>query len=37
LKENDIKIAVPNEAFTEALDPKVKELFLAKIDELKSL
>ena len=37
LKESDIKIAVPNEAFTEALDPKVKELFLAKIDELKSL
>ena len=36
LKESDIKIAVPNEAFTEALDPRVKELFLAKIDELKS-
>ncbi len=37
LKEDDIKIAVPNEAFTEALDPRVKELFLAKIEELKSL
>ena len=36
LKESDIMIAVPNEAFTEALDPRVKELFLAKIDELKS-
>ena len=37
LNENDIKIAVPNEAFTEALDLKVKDLFLAKIEELKSL
>jgi Asp-tRNA(Asn)/Glu-tRNA(Gln) amidotransferase A subunit family amidase len=36
LKESDIKIAVPNEAFTEALDSRVKELFLAKIEELKS-
>lgn len=36
LKENSIKIAVPNEAFTEALDPRVKELFLAKIEELRS-
>jgi Asp-tRNA(Asn)/Glu-tRNA(Gln) amidotransferase A subunit family amidase len=36
LKESDIKIAVPNEAFSEALDPRVKELFLAKIEELKS-
>lgn len=36
LKESDIKIAVPNEAFNEALDPKIKELFLAKIEELKS-
>jgi Asp-tRNA(Asn)/Glu-tRNA(Gln) amidotransferase A subunit family amidase len=36
LKESDIKIAIPNEAINEALDPKVKELFLAKIDELKS-
>lgn len=36
LKESDIKIAVPNEAINEALDPKVKELFLAKIEELKS-
>lgn len=36
LKESDIKIAVPNEAFNEALDPKVKDLFLAKIEELKS-
>ena len=36
LKESDIKIAVPNEAFSEALDPRLKELFLAKIDELKS-
>jgi hypothetical protein len=36
LKENDIKIAIPNEAINEALDPKVKNLFLAKIDELKS-
>lgn len=35
LKESDIKIAVPNEAFAEALDPKVKDLFLAKIEELK--
>jgi len=35
LKESDIKIAVPNEAINEALDPKVKDLFLAKIDELK--
>jgi aspartyl-tRNA(Asn)/glutamyl-tRNA(Gln) amidotransferase subunit A len=37
LKESDIKIAVPNEAFSEALDSRVKELFLAKIEELKSL
>ena len=36
LKESGIKIAVPNEAFSEALDPRVKELFLAKIEELKS-
>jgi Asp-tRNA(Asn)/Glu-tRNA(Gln) amidotransferase A subunit family amidase len=36
LKESDIKIAIPNEAINEALDPKVKDLFLAKIDELKS-
>ena len=36
LKESDIKIAVPNEAFNDALDSRVKELFLAKIDELKS-
>ena len=36
LKENDVKIAVPNEAFNDALDSKVKELFLAKIEELKS-
>jgi hypothetical protein len=34
--ENDIKIAVPNEAFTEALDPRVKDLFLNMIEELKS-
>jgi len=37
LKESDIKIAVPNEAFNEALDPRIKELFLAKVEELKSL
>ena len=36
IKESDIKIAVPNQAFTEALDEKIKDLFLAKIDELKS-
>ncbi len=36
LKESDIKIAVPNEAINEALDSKVKDLFLTKIDELKS-
>jgi Asp-tRNA(Asn)/Glu-tRNA(Gln) amidotransferase A subunit family amidase len=36
LKESNIKIAVPNEAINEALDPRVKELFLAKIEELKS-
>jgi hypothetical protein len=36
LKESDIKIAVPNEAINEALDSRVKELFLAKIEELKS-
>ena len=36
LKESDIKIAIPNEAINEALDSKVKQLFLAKIEELKS-
>ena len=36
IKESDIKIAVPNEAVNEALDPRVKRLFFAKIDELKS-
>ncbi|MBR7036375.1 hypothetical protein IKI14_00455 [bacterium] len=36
LKESDIKIAVPNEAINDALDSRVKDLFLAKIDELKS-
>jgi Asp-tRNA(Asn)/Glu-tRNA(Gln) amidotransferase A subunit family amidase len=36
IKEGDIKIAVPNEAVNEALDPRVKRLFFAKIDELKS-
>jgi Asp-tRNA(Asn)/Glu-tRNA(Gln) amidotransferase A subunit family amidase len=36
LRESDIKIAVPNEAINDALDPRIKELFLAKIEELKS-
>ena len=36
LKESEIKIAIPNEAINEALDPRVKDLFLKKIDELKS-
>jgi Asp-tRNA(Asn)/Glu-tRNA(Gln) amidotransferase A subunit family amidase len=36
LKESDIRIAVPNEAINEALDSRVKELFLTKIEELKS-
>ena len=36
LKDSDVKIAVPNEVFNDALDCRVKELFLFKIDELKS-
>jgi aspartyl-tRNA(Asn)/glutamyl-tRNA(Gln) amidotransferase subunit A len=31
---NAIKIAVPNEAFTEDLDPRVEELFRKKLTEL---
>ena len=34
---SEIRIAVPNEAFNEALDPRMKTLFRQKIDELKSL
>jgi len=37
LKESDIRIAIPNEAFNEALNPQIKELFLMKVEELKSL
>ena len=36
LNESDINIAVPNEAINEALDSRIKDLFLAKIEELKS-
>jgi aspartyl-tRNA(Asn)/glutamyl-tRNA(Gln) amidotransferase subunit A len=32
-----VRIAVPNEAFTEALDPRVEKLFREKIAELQSL
>ena len=37
LNERDIKIAVPNEAINDSLDIRIKDLFLSKIDELKSM
>jgi aspartyl-tRNA(Asn)/glutamyl-tRNA(Gln) amidotransferase subunit A len=35
-KPSEIYIAVPNEAFTSALDPRVEKLFRGKIAELKN-
>ena len=37
LSPERVRIAVPNEAFTEALDPRVEKLFREKIAELQSL
>jgi aspartyl-tRNA(Asn)/glutamyl-tRNA(Gln) amidotransferase subunit A len=36
MQPSEIKIAVPNEAFTSALDPRIEKLFREKIAELKA-
>lgn len=36
-KPKDIRIAVPNQAFNEALDKRVEDLFRKKIEKLQTL
>jgi Asp-tRNA(Asn)/Glu-tRNA(Gln) amidotransferase A subunit family amidase len=32
-----LKIALPNEVFSEGLDPRIKELLLKKVEQLRAL